>query len=226
MGYMGSKNGAGVYQAIIAAMPPHDTYIETHLGSGAILSRKPACARTIGLDLDGRMIARARATWDGEFIKGDCVEFLEHFDFASAGRVLIYADPPYLLGPGEVRGGSKRYRHDYTRADHVRLLDVLRHLPCAVMISGYGSALYAGELRGWRCIQFQTMTRGGVRTECLWLNYPADKAHWATFAGRNYTKRQHVKRMAARWAGKYRKLPPAVRLAVLAAIMNEEGPAA
>ena len=37
MSYLGSKAASGVYQKIIAEMPPHDTYIETHLGSGAVM---------------------------------------------------------------------------------------------------------------------------------------------------------------------------------------------
>ncbi|MCG5499141.1 hypothetical protein [Ectothiorhodospira variabilis] len=51
-GYFGSKATVGLYQAIIALMPPHDTYIETHLGGGAIMQRKPAALRNIGIDLD------------------------------------------------------------------------------------------------------------------------------------------------------------------------------
>lgn len=41
MSYLGSKAASGVYQKIIAEMPPHDTYIETHLGSGAVMFHKP-----------------------------------------------------------------------------------------------------------------------------------------------------------------------------------------
>jgi DNA adenine methylase len=37
--YFGSKATSGLCQAIIALMPPHDTYIETHLGGGAIMKR-------------------------------------------------------------------------------------------------------------------------------------------------------------------------------------------
>ena len=40
MGYFGSKATSGLCQPIIAMMPPHDTYIETHLGGGAIMKRK------------------------------------------------------------------------------------------------------------------------------------------------------------------------------------------
>ena len=39
--YFGSKATSGLCQPIIALMPPHDTYIESHLGGGAIMKRKP-----------------------------------------------------------------------------------------------------------------------------------------------------------------------------------------
>ncbi len=34
MGYFGSKATAGLCQALIALMPPHSVYIESHLGAG------------------------------------------------------------------------------------------------------------------------------------------------------------------------------------------------
>lgn len=54
MKYLGAKSGSGVYQAIVAQMPPHDTYIETHLGSGAVMRAKPPAARSIGVEIDRR----------------------------------------------------------------------------------------------------------------------------------------------------------------------------
>src|SRR6266446_5501668 len=96
MNYLGSKAASGAYQAIIAAMPAHDTYIETHLGSGAIMRRKPLAARSIGIDIDSEVIARFGSMAGVELHRGDAVAFLRQFDFASAGRVLVYADPPYL----------------------------------------------------------------------------------------------------------------------------------
>jgi DNA adenine methylase len=33
--YFGSKATSGLCQAIISLMPPHGTYIETHVGGGA-----------------------------------------------------------------------------------------------------------------------------------------------------------------------------------------------
>ena len=69
------------------------------------------------------------------------------------------------------------------------------------------------------------MTRGGPRTEKAWMNYSADAAHWAAFAGKNFTDRQRIKRKADNWAQRYQAMPPAERLAVLAALMAVEAAA-
>ena len=48
------------------------------------------------------------------------------------------------------------------------------------------------------------------------------RAHWARYAGRNFTHRQMIKRKAENWARRYAAMPPAERLAVLAALMTVE----
>ena len=65
-------------------------------------------------------------------------------------------------------------------------------------------------------------TRGGPRTERLWMNYKLNAAHWADHAGVGFTDRQRIKRKAARWQRMYRELPPGERLAVLAALLEPE----
>ena len=54
MAWFGSKATSGLCQPLIAMMPPHDVYIDTHLGGGAIMRRKPPALRNIGIDLDAR----------------------------------------------------------------------------------------------------------------------------------------------------------------------------
>ncbi len=215
MSYLGSKAASGAYQAIIALMPPHDTYIETHLGSGAVLQRKPAAAKSYGIDLDPAIIAQSTHP-DSTLLCTDAVDFLQSFDFTAAGRTLIYADPPYLHSTR----GKARYRFEYSRQDHLRLLDCLKALPASVILSGYPSALYDEHLASWSTKSFQVMTRGGVRTECLWFNYEPNQCHWASYAGVNFTDRQRIKRKAQRWAEKYRRLSAHERIAVLSALMN------
>jgi len=217
-GYLGNKGVMGAYQAIIGQMPPHDTYIETHLGSGVVLREKPQAVRTIGIEVDPATIAQFPLPANAELHIGDCVEFLENFDFASAGRVLIYADPPYVRAtrshPDSV------YRHEYTDDDHVRLINTLRSVPAAVILSGYPSDLYASLLGDWRTIEFQAATRGGPRTEKLWMNFAAGPVNWTLFAGANFTERQRIKRKAERWASKFAALNASERLAVLAAMLE------
>ncbi len=223
MSFLGSKAASGAYQAIIAAMPAHDTYIETHLGSGAVMKRKPLAGRSIGIDIDSEVIDRFGSMAGVELHHGDAVAFLRQFDYEAAGRVLVYADPPYLHS---TRTSRKRYKHEYSINDHKSLLSLLRELSrtgVAVMLSGYPSALYDKLLPGWRTLEFQVMSRGGVRTEKLWLSFAANSAHWATFAGNNFTDRQRIKRKAQRWAENYRTLPAGERVAVLAALLAMSG---
>lgn len=230
MSYLGSKAASGVYQKIIAEMPPHDTYIETHLGGGAVMLRKPPARQNWGIDIDPETIETFNQSnphfldslADNLFIDvGDAVEFLRSFDYTSAGRVLIYSDPPYLP---ETRSSSARYRHEYTVGDHYRLLRCLCSLPenVSVILSGYPCSVYDNALPGWRSKEFQAMTRGGVRTEKIWMNYPEARAYSHAFAGKDYNDRYRIKRKAQRWREKFAALPAAERLAIMAALAEVE----
>jgi len=175
MGYLGSKTASGAYQAIIAVMPPHETFIDLFAGSGAILSRKGAAARSYAVDLDAAAVDALADSPGLVKLCGDALRFLDKFDYAAAGRVLIYADPPYLH---QTRTSRQRYRHEMTDAQHMELLVRLRRSSAAVILPGYPSALYDLHLIGWNTYEFQVMTRGGPRTEKLWLNYRASDVHW------------------------------------------------
>ncbi|MFC3393656.1 DNA adenine methylase [Brenneria rubrifaciens] len=224
MGYLGSKAASGAYQKIIANMPPHDVYVETHLGGGAIMLNKPPARLNIGIDIDPDTV-EAFCQFNPDFvdrldtqlriINEDAIDFLQSHDLEPMGRTLIYADPPYLL---ETRTSRARYRHEYTVDDHRDLIAILQQVPYSVMISGYPSALYDELLKGWRSVTFQVMTRGGARTEKLWMNYPESSAYSAKYAGKDYIDRQRIKRKAERWAAKYRAMMPAERLAVMTAL--------
>ena len=198
-------------------MPPHDTYIETHLGGGAIMRRKPAALHNIGIDRDARALGEFECDYPVELIYGCAHRFLSEYAFV--GSELLYSDPPYLK---RTRTSKRRYRFDYEEADHVELLELLKAVPCQVMVSGYRSALYEERLEGWRRVALQVMNHAGVRTECVWMNFPADRLHWARYAGRNFTDRQRIKRKAESWGRRYAALPVGERLAVLGAMMAVE----
>lgn len=215
--YFGSKATSGLCQAIIAMMPPHDTYIETHLGGGAIMQRKPPALKNIAIDLDPEALSIFRCDYPIEKVNSCAHEFLSKYTFR--GRELVYCDPPYLHC---TRTSTRRYRFDYEEQDHIELLELLKKLHCSVILSGYPSPLYDELLTNWGSLELQVMNYGGVRTEKLWFNFTPDRVHWPRFAGRNFTDRQRIKRKAESWGKRYHALPRAERLAVLSSIMTVE----
>ena len=100
------------------------------------MRRKPAALRNIGIYLDGRALSRFERGHPVELVHGDCHAYLSEFAFD--GSELVYCDPPYLRAqvvaplPARLRG----------RRPRGALLGLLAGLPCAVMVSGYPSALY------------------------------------------------------------------------------------
>ena len=157
--WFGSKAASGLWQALVALMPPHAVYIETHLGGGAVMKRKPGALRNIRIDLDARALASFECDYPVELVHADCHAYLGQFPFD--GWELVYSDPPYLHG---TRKSSRRYRYDYEDADHVALLELLKGLPCAAMVSGYPSELYEERLDGWGSVSLQVMNQAGVGT--------------------------------------------------------------
>lgn len=214
---LGAKSNAGVFHTIINQMPPHRVYIEPFLGWGTIMKAKLPADRNIGIDRDGDRIQTARLELpSAELTIGDGVAFLERFEFR--GGELVYCDPPYLL---ETRTGHQRY--NFELSDHRRLLDVLSRLPCPVILSGYFSELYDETLRTWRVVTYTGQTRGGPRTEYLWLNFPEPlELHDYRYLGRNFRERERIKRKISRWSNKLTAMPPLERHALMAALRESQ----
>ncbi len=218
MRYPGGKNGAGVYQTIINHMPPHRTYIELFLGSAAIMRNKRQAEINIGIDLDDTLFTDDLTLRRGFKFYGMCaMKFMERtFEPCMDTReTLIYADPPYVHS---TRFKTNLYQHEMTDEDHDRVLELLCSTNCNVMISGYDNPLYAARLCGWSRIKYNAMTRGGVRQETLWFNFPQPTAlHDYRYLGEGYRERERIKRKKERWAMKLAALPTLERQAILAA---------
>ncbi len=218
MGYLGAKSGSGVYQAIINLMPPHKTYVEAFLGSGAIMKAKAPAEFNIGLDKNRAAImafSSDNPALTYQLAEMDALEWLEQTDLDE--NTLVYCDPPYVHS---TRTSNQRYDHELSDDDHERLLITLKSLQCMIILSGYRNPLYEEQLGTWFSHDFQAMTRGGVRTETVWCNFEPSQVHYHTYAGKNFTDRQRIKRKAERWASRYQKLPPGERQAILTAILS------
>ena len=181
------------------------------------MKRKQAALHNIGIDLNPRVLNDFTCDYPVEKINECAHKFLSSYDYS--GRELIYSDPPYLHC---TRSSKRRYRFDYEKQDHIDLLILLKTLPCSVILSGYPSALYDKLLPNWHSLELQVMNQAGVRTEKLWFNFKPDRVFWASYAGKNFTDRQRIKRKAASWGRQYQAMPKAERLAVLSAMMAVE----
>ncbi|MFC1864072.1 DNA adenine methylase [Thermodesulfobacteriota bacterium] len=217
MNYPGGKGG--VFQRLINLMPPHEVYIESYLGGGAVMRNKRPAGRNIGIEIDPKVIKM----WEDinqtgfDLIHSDAITFLTSYPFT--GKELVYCDPPYL------RETRKKYyplyKYEYTQKQHMELLEVIKSLPCLVMISGYKSTLYSRSLENWRTYSFQAACHHGVATEYIWMNYPAPvELHDYHYLGDTFRDRERIKLKSERWVKRLRAMPVLERQALLAAIDN------
>jgi site-specific DNA-adenine methylase len=207
MRYPGGKGKS--FQHLINLMPPHVTYIETHLGGGAVMRHKKAAHRSYGVDLDAAVIERWKLSSPSTctLINGDAIEFLTSFDFT--GQELVYCDPPYVTA---TRRRTRIYRHEYSDRDHERLLETLLSLPCMVMISGYDHEIYGRRLAGWNRHSFDAVTQAGLRSENIWFNFePPTRLHDTAFLGDNFRERQSIKRRHERLVERFERMCPVER---------------
>jgi DNA adenine methylase len=206
-GYPGSKEASGVWQRIISQMPAHEHYFELFVGHGAILrKKKPTPGINLGADVDPQVIRwwrrreRRQASPLPTILQECALRILSSHPAMSDPKALVYLDPPYL------RETRTRLIYDYEFAkphQHLHLLNLARECGCMVMVSGYRSELYDVMLAtydGWRRIDYQTMTRGGVRVESLWCNFPpAAVLHDCRWVGSGFRERERIKRKRERW---------------------------
>lgn len=224
MRYPGGKNGSGTLQRLINQMPPHRRYIEPFCGSAAVLRLKRPAAESYAIDRDSNALDAIlpHVPAGTRLFHANGIHWLEARLFRRwfLATDFVYLDPPYLP---ETRTSGPIYRYELTAAGHGRLLKVIRRLPCMVAISGYPSGLYDAELAAWRRIEWQAMTRGGLRTEVLWMNYPEPiELHDYQCLGDNFRQREKFSRQRKRWTARLARMNVLQRRALLAALSEVE----
>lgn len=214
--FVGAKNGHGVWQQIISQMPPHSLYIEPFLGTGAVLLRKKPARASIAVDIDAAVIARFKPPPGTIVIRGDGIQYLRRRRWT--GGEMVYCDPPYVMSARSCP--RQYYAHEFSEADHERLLSVLLTIPSPVILSGYWSELYAERLKAWRTVTFTTANRAGQKViEWLWMNYPEPfDFHDTRYMGRNFRERERIKRKKLRWVGFIMRMSTFERAAILDAV--------
>lgn len=152
-------------------------YIRLNMGHGFRTGEKVGWKN----DVQGREKAYAAADWcnlpkkimqAAERLRGvqienrPAAELIARFN---SPKVLIYADPPYVLS---ARHG-KQYRHEMDDKQQNDLIDVLLAHKGPALLSGYDNDLYNDRLSGW--YKEETIAYSQVATqkrEVLWLNFP------------------------------------------------------
>ena len=211
----------GTYQRYINLMPPHEVYIESHLGGGAIMRYKQKAKRNIGIEIDPEVIKHwtSESQTGFEFLWRDAIPFLRDYPFT--GTELVYCDPPYI------RETRKKhyplYKYEYSHSQHVELLEVIKSLPCMVMISGYESQLYMESLKSWHVHSFQAATQHGMATEWIWMNYSQPvQLHDYRYLGDNFREREKIKLRTQKWSARFRSLSVLERQGTLSAMLAAE----
>lgn len=227
MRYQGGKNGAGVFQTIINRVPACTTFVEAFAGSAAIWRRLTPAASSILMERDPEQAAKlAMLASPSTTVRNvDALLELESLLPAMGVGWFVYLDPPYVH---QARKDVDLYRFEMSDEQHSHLVGSL--LPAMSdrgvrwMLSGYRCALYddASSLRAAHQHDFQAMTRRGVATETLWMNYDptAVVLHDVQFAGEDYRERERIKRKAQRWAAKFSAMGPHEQTAVLQVLQH------
>lgn len=96
----------------------------------------------------------------------DALRLMERYD---KPEVLMYLDPPYVMG---TRRSGRLYRHEMDDATHKRMLEIAVNSQAKIILSGYTCELYDNALKGWRKDSVRAaITSGEKAEECIWMNY-------------------------------------------------------
>lgn len=219
--YPGRKGGAGTWQKILAEIPKCSLFIDAMAGSGLIgsLLKDYGCQVIIN-DLDRSLIDKMRyAAANVSFQSEDYKLIISWYDNGHPERV-FYFDPPYKMNTRSYQ--RPIYKHDWNDQDHKRFLKAVLAIQCPAIVSHYPDPQYDKALRKWRKISYRAMTRAGVRTENLWMNFPQPPLlQCYQVVGENFTDRQRIKRKVDRLMKRLENEPAQERAAILSSIIDK-----
>lgn len=176
-----------VYEDAFASVPEDsfgkavNFYIRLNMGHGFrtngekvgwkndVQGRERAYASQDWVNLPEKILDAAERLRGVQIENKPAAELIQRFNYPN---VLIYADPPYVLG---TRHG-KQYRCEMSDSEHNDLLDVLLAHKGPVLLSGYDNQLYNDRLSDWyreeRVSYSQVCSK---KKEILWMNYEPRK---------------------------------------------------
>jgi DNA adenine methylase len=134
-------------------------------------------------------------------------------------KIVVYADPPYLASSR--KSERRMYRYELGEVEHRALLRCLKDLPCCVVVQHYPCEMYDEALSGWRSFEYSAMTRRGLATEKVWLNFPKAKVlHDVRWLGSDKRVREKLNRRRKNLMRRIRSLPENERQWLLAELVG------
>lgn len=220
--YPGGKNGNGTFQTIINQIPSHEIYVEGFAGSAAIANNMRPCLITILCDKDREALSNIKKTSMRYPILLNCdtvasieifVTFLNVLH-ACGHHVFLYLDPPYPINSRSCQ--RKIYNFEMTDDEHTKLLFGVVPAKFPVAISTYKNQIYADILSTWRLLKFQSVTRKGLATEYLYMNYPEpSQLQDYSYIGSDYREREKYTRIKNNTVRKLSKMQPYLLQSIL-----------
>lgn len=217
--YPGKKSAAGQLQKILSEIPRCKLFIDAMCGSG-LVGLSVTNADIIINDIDAMVIDQFNQTAANVSILNKHYNYLiKRFDNGSDQRV-FYFDPPYLF---DSRSSQRPlYNFEWDKDDHLQFLQKVLTIKCPVMINHFKCKLYDQVLKEWRKVEYNRMTRAGVRKETLYLNFPQPALlQCYQHVGKNFTHRQQIKRKVAGYEKRLNKLPAQERAAILTMLIEK-----
>lgn len=225
--YPGNKAIYGTYHKIINEIPRHKIYIELFAGSGSICKLLhddiiPGDTVEIYLnDIDSAVTAEYNFKVPVKVYNLNCFDIFKFNIFPMANTdTFIFMDPPY---EHETRkNNTKIYTHEFTRDDHIKLLNTVRDLKCNWMLIHPDCKLYNEALEGFRKVQLKIRYNRKTSIENLYMNYDTpDFLQTTKYIGVDCWDRQRIKRKSDRTIQKISSLPPGEKQFILSAIKNK-----
>lgn len=210
--YPGAKGISGHLQQIVSLIPQCDLFIEAMSGSAVISNYlRSSAAAVVTNDYNRSIQADTHLHYK---------DLVATYDYWRQGKVVFYFDPPYMM---ETRSYKKPiYKHDWTDKDHHEFLSTVRAVKSNCMISHYPCPLYDDKLSSWRKHYYKAMTRAGLRTECVYMNFEQPTLLLCcSVVGNNRTHRQQIKRKKDRLLKKILALPQQEQAAIITAIQQK-----
>lgn len=130
-----------------------------------VQGRERAYAARDWCNLPDKIMQAAERLREVQIENRPAVDLAKRFNYKN---VLIYADPPYVLG---TRHG-KQYRCEMDDDAHEELLDTLLQHSGPVILSGYENELYNCKLKDWYRKETTCYSQvASKKREVLWMNY-------------------------------------------------------